>query len=568
MTSKTSFFNKGIYKSTVKRYMWGAVLYFIILFLSTGLSVLLNVEAQNVSLYNDEYSLILRSNYMVFPMLLAIVAPTVVALMVFRFIHSKKQSIFIHSIPVCRKANFISSILASFTLMCAPVLLNGIILILISICGYGDYFSVVHCFEWIGYNLLGIFLMFSVAVFAANLTGNSFAAIAINVLIHSFLFITVATIGVMAQAFLYGYNDNYTIYNTIADNNFAVIVFGFMDRHFRDNTSAIQLIRCVIAAVVFYVGSYFLYKRRRLETATDVAGYKCLNPIFKYIVSFLVTMFGFAIFSYYIEENVLVFAVIVAIISIVAYAASEMVLKKTINVLYSWKGYVGFAVFFIALVVLLSQTSFFGYETRVPEKADIAQATIYNYYHQEEEPFTINANIIDMVVDAHKSLISDGNIPKVKGHFNTRLHIKYKLTNGKTMYRIYPVTKDQCIEIMNKFYENEEYKKKCEKIFIDDSKIIKMYVNENLVEDYNGLVTALREDILDLNYGDLYYHDYEQNPVLHHVRVEYETSHTIKEDGIPRAIINSVYTDVTAKHVRTLKWLEENGYKQSEYTER
>ena len=32
MTLKTSLFNKGIYKSTLRRYAWGSILYFILLF--------------------------------------------------------------------------------------------------------------------------------------------------------------------------------------------------------------------------------------------------------------------------------------------------------------------------------------------------------------------------------------------------------------------------------------------------------------------------------------------------------------------------------------------------------
>ena len=113
------------------------------------------------------------------PILLAIVVPTVVALMVFRFIHSKKQAIFIHSLPVSRKANFISSILAAFTLMCIPVIANVAILIFISLLKYGNYFTVPDCVWWMIYNLAGLFLMFSVSVFSANLTGNSFAMIII-----------------------------------------------------------------------------------------------------------------------------------------------------------------------------------------------------------------------------------------------------------------------------------------------------------------------------------------------------------------------------------------------------
>ena len=44
MILKTSLFNKGIYKSTLRRYLWGGVLYFIMLFLFTGMLILLNED--------------------------------------------------------------------------------------------------------------------------------------------------------------------------------------------------------------------------------------------------------------------------------------------------------------------------------------------------------------------------------------------------------------------------------------------------------------------------------------------------------------------------------------------
>ena len=43
MISKTSFFNRGIYKATVKRFSWGGILYFVLLFTSTVLSLFLNI---------------------------------------------------------------------------------------------------------------------------------------------------------------------------------------------------------------------------------------------------------------------------------------------------------------------------------------------------------------------------------------------------------------------------------------------------------------------------------------------------------------------------------------------
>ncbi|MEE1042628.1 MAG: hypothetical protein UH854_01555, partial [Clostridia bacterium] len=75
MTLKTSLFNKGIYKSTVRRYLWGGVLYFIILFLSTVLPILLTVETDDVYRYMDanKFSLLYNNGtYLFLPITIAI----------------------------------------------------------------------------------------------------------------------------------------------------------------------------------------------------------------------------------------------------------------------------------------------------------------------------------------------------------------------------------------------------------------------------------------------------------------------------------------------------------------
>ena len=63
---------------------------------------------------------------MIIPMLLSVVVPTIAGLLIFRFIHSKKASVFVHSLPVKRSTNYISSVLAALT---APVVNTGLFLI-------------------------------------------------------------------------------------------------------------------------------------------------------------------------------------------------------------------------------------------------------------------------------------------------------------------------------------------------------------------------------------------------------------------------------------------------------
>ena len=568
MISKTSFFNKGIYKSTLKRFAWGSVIYFIALFLSTTLSILLSADIFYLHTpkgYFLENPLVLRSNYFIIPILFAIVVPTVVAVMVFRFIHSKNQAIFSHSLPVSRRANYISSLLAALTLMCVPVVLNGLSLILVSLCGYGEYFTPYHCILWMFYNIYIIFIMFSCASFAANLTGNGFAAVIINIIIHVFLFVLAASFDSMAQKFIYGYTEMNTIFEKIANNNFAYFSFYISETYFREKIEIWKFIEFALAALALYISSYFIYKKRKLETAGDVAGFKCLNSLFKYFVTFLATSCCFAIFSDYIGERNTVFAIIVIIISTVSYVASEMILKKTFNVLYSWKGYLVFAVLFAGVVVFVSQTSFFGYETRVPDKSEIKEATVYNYYYKHEKPFSSDKEIIDMAIKLHHEF-TDGDIPKVEGRsrYNpdvpfTNLNIEYKLENGKTLERKYTVTHDKCGEVMTELYRVDEYKKKNEIIFMDDSKITNAFVEyENKIDNYEELIEEIRKDVLALSYSELYPNNYDGYETLYSIRLQYNTEAEHLSEG--EAIVNYNHLSINKFYVNAVKWLDENGY--------
>ena len=311
-------------------------------------------------------------------------------------------------------------------------------------------------------------------------------------------------------------------------------------------------------------GSYFLYKKRSLEVAGDVAGYKCLNCVFKYIVSAIATALCFAVFSSYIGENNIVFALIVIIISLVAYVASEMILKKTFNVLYSWKGYIVFAFIFSCVVLFVSQTSFFGFETRVPKKDSVEQATVYNYYYGEEEPFTNSEKIIDMALKLHSEMV-EGDIPTTfKSTYNkeedyTNINIKYKLKNGRISERKYSVTLKENNNIMEEFYKDDDYKKKCEEIFMDDSKILELYVDyENKVKKSEELVEAIRKDVLSLDYEDLHSYVYDGYEDLYSVRITYKTHNNYSRQT--EEIVNSTYIGITSKYKNAVKWLDENGY--------
>ncbi len=469
MTLKTSFFNKAVYKSTVKRCAWGSVLYAILLFLSSGFAVILasdSYRGMETAEYYDVFPMILDGGYLAFPLLLSVVVPSVTALLCFRFLHSKKQATFIHSMPVSRRSNFVSTILAAFTLMLAPVLINALILIFQSLFGYGDYFSVSDCLVWLLYNAYPLFLMFSAAVLAASITGTGYAMAAINILIHTFLIIIVSNIGSVAQYFLYGYTGSNAITETLFENNFIAQAVNVSSRYDLGGEKFLEMLLFSLTAVIIYFIAYVMYKHRKIESVGNVAGFNCLNAVFKYAACLIATLVGFVIFSSLVLTNTLAFVVIILIFSCISYAACEMLFKKTTKVLYAWRGYVVFAALFTAMILFFANTSFFGYETRVPDKADIAKSSIVGSEHGVEvlpkgDTYTDDPVVADLIRNIHSEIVSDIPDNMFELYYSDSiiyyLSIEYELKDGSFIKRHYQLPKEQYDRLMDTIEDNENY---------------------------------------------------------------------------------------------------------------
>lgn len=575
MTLKTSLFNKGIYKSTIRRYLWGSVLYFIMLFVITALPIFLMVDPKEISNYIG-YSIPVIYDVTLPTILIAFVVPTVVGLLVFRFMHSKKTSIFIHSLPVSRTGIYVSTVLAALTLMAAPVILNGGILAVMSLTAYGKIFTFSSVIVWVLMNLLTLFTMFACTSFVSSITGNSFAMIALNILFHGIIPLAVAAFGVFAECFLFGFADVSDLLNKVADGNLVNRLInlseGLYDTY-RNNLPIFgwRNVIEIIAAVVLYALGFMLYKKRNLENAEDVAGFKVLNPIFKYLVTFLATICAFAIFSQFITDNLVVFIIIVAIISLVSYVASEMVLKKTLKVWKSYKGFIGFAAVFVLMTVVCAYTNVFGVETRVPEAEAVESVAVYNYYNNDE-PYVTDKDVINQVVSLHKEIILPENIYTIrtdKERYYTRLHVKYNLTKGRELNRVYYISRADLYEIMGKLYEFDSYKTALEDYASkkpEDIIRINLYGDNagsatiDNPEEIKGLHQALKKDIMSLDYNQIRSEKGYGSGL--HISIE---SRAEISDMIADVRIAYGDTDINMNFKNTHNWLNENGYTEFSY---
>lgn len=582
MILKTSFFNKGIYKNTISRFKWGAFLYFVLLFCAVPYAVFVSGYDRifDITRYAN---IILKDSYMLFPLLLATVIPTVAGVLIFNSVHSEKQCTFIHSLPITRRDSFISQLMAGFTLMFAPVIANGLILLIMSVSSnkLSKIIGVGNVFYWVLINCAVLFIMFSVTTLAAFITGNSAAHIVVNILIHCIEPILALAIFIISDVFLFGFVESPGfIGNILVEKSPVVWIFAnVLNAEKMSFFSSVDAWCFLIGSIILYGISFIVYQKRKVETCGEVAAFKCLKPVFKYGVTFIVTLISFNII-YYAEISPVFMFLMVALLSAIAYFACEMLLGKTFKVFHRYKGFLGFLAFVAAVILFFAYTGVFGYETRVPQ--NVKSAAIYDGYSREKT--IADENLINDVISSHKEILEDIDIIDGTRYHPDKYHalyFTYELENGKFLNRRYYLTEEQFDKYLGKMYEYYSYKEIITELDnvnvgnVDDVQVRVQFGSDsdsyNMSINSKDIMNAMVLDLANLGYEELRSH----SPMYFTIRFECSVEENqykkyFKNMGIApgeeeryRGIVNSFNYEFNTNHQNVLKVLEDVGYLES-----
>lgn len=132
MKSKTSFFNKTIYKKNLSRFFFFPVLYFLALFVGTSCNAILdrlelltykNVYVQTLQDNSDLHDAIMNSNIS----LVVAIYMILTTLAVFSYLYQRRSCNMMHAFPVNRKILFGTGVLSILTMALVPQFLIAII---------------------------------------------------------------------------------------------------------------------------------------------------------------------------------------------------------------------------------------------------------------------------------------------------------------------------------------------------------------------------------------------------------------------------------------------------------
>lgn len=595
MRSKASYFSisKPLVMENLRRFWAIPALAFLVYFLSGVFPILMSYNRLNTLAGYIGQSL---SNLQPFYMFAHLIFPVMAAVVIFRYLQSVSSVSVMHSMPFTRMKLYNSGFISGLILITVPILLNGIILLLISKPAYSQYYSDsglqtnaenvfarADILEWIWVSLLIAFVVYAISVFAGIVTGNGLmhfaTALWFNFLIPALYAVFIAYF----TKFLYGFDTS----GDWADIGLMISPYLNVFRGAGAFGAGVT-IYYIINFFALYGITALLYRRRKLERATDSLVFGFMEPIICYLIAFLgMTLLGFY-FEVLGENSELYLYGGFAAGTVIFFIIGQMIVKKTPRI-YNGNSLKSLGIYALIAVLFLLGLNFdvTGFEKRVPnpEKTEgvyfneyfsgnfkYNQSYMYRSYGgvEEEESFILRepANI-KAVTELHRALIDNKErFENIDGVYSSSVSLAYDpeaLFSLTRRYNIdYNFYRDSAE--LAKIYESSEFKdfyapgnlkyEGLTEIFLSGDVPNRENVTIRNLEDMKEFLACLDADFKASGYKDMV--SLKRPYAVANINFKYKNPHS---DTPERLLNNTVSYRISDNYKNTLKWLDSNGYR-------
>ena len=474
MQSKTSFFNRTLFRKNLSRYwpLWGFASF--VGFLAPAAALVRMAQSGSMSVeplvVREGYYYLLGNAVPIASLVYAILC----AMAVWSYLYNPRSVGMMHSLPIRREGLFLANLLSGLAMMAIPYLVAGGLGTLLFACcgGFDAWGTLVTILAVIGQSVT----FFGLATFCAFLTGNIFALPVLYFLFHFLPPLGDWLCNLFARGFLFGFTADYSgtvdflcpmVYLTqrlYVNSEYETVRDSALEYQNRLTSVTLEnawLIAAYAAAgLVFLALAYLLYRRRESERAGDVVAVRVFRPVFRFGVAALSALLGGRLLYALLWESFqagdtftpVPMAICLMVAGLIGYYAASMLLAKSLRV------FRGSAVGALCLVAACAafcagmRFDLFGIERRVPAQSEIAQLEIYlasNTYYltPEDQPELLSgAQDLQRTLIAQKDLIRSNSETYRHGSTTsdpdayTTIRYIYTLKNGATVERFYTVS--------------------------------------------------------------------------------------------------------------------------------
>lgn len=472
MKSKISFFNAGLFKSTLRRFWPLWTIHFAGWLLFLPVLTLMNNLGPNKStnfIFAICESAVFASSVVAF--IMAILA----AMAVFSFMYSSRSTGLIASLPVRREAIFGSAWLGGVFAVLASNLVIALLTFLFSLdATINTALAFKAAFTWLGVYSMQFILFYGIASLTAVMTG-SIAVLPILYIIFNFLAVGMESIiRLDFSCLIWGMSNGsfdcvldflsplvYMVGSFVPDVEYntpyvADTLGSLLDRECVAVTYSHWLptvIYCLVG-LIFSAAALMVFRKRRMESAGDVVAVRCMHPVFKYGVTVCSALCGglllyTVLFALFESRSASVFIMILSMIifAFIGYFGAKMLLEKSFHVFRgSWVGFIVVCCL-CAVFTLCCDLDVCGIGAYVPKEGSIKSITVYQTGSVEDPA------IIENYRQLHEKIVSykDEYEHIVYSDDTESIMFEYKLKNGRTVSREYTLPMDD--ENVERYYE-------------------------------------------------------------------------------------------------------------------
>ena len=402
MKSRTSFFNRTLFRKNVTRFapLWG--IYLLCLLIGLGL---MYMEADN-RIVNFWFASNMATCIQVMGLVNLFFAP-LVAMLLFGDLFNGRMCNALHAMPVRRETLFLTNVVSGLMFSLVPTAVMALLSIPL-LAG-----TVVHnawqiaILWYIGTNLEFI-CYFGMAVFCVFCTGNRLGFAAVYAVLNGGAFLIYSIADQLYTPMLYGVvtPDNLVVKLTpiaqMLDDTFVevanyqdmLILFeGRMNEAVADfwvDENFYTLIAFALVGIVFLALGLLLYRKRDLECAGDAVAVRWMAPVFQTVAAIAglaAAVLCLEMFFYSMSKKDVILYSLAFCGMVVGWFAGKMLLERSTRV-FRPKNWIGLGVMAAVFVVSLTLTKFdvFGIEDWTPRADKVASVDIgYGSIELKEE---------------------------------------------------------------------------------------------------------------------------------------------------------------------------------------
>ena len=612
MKSRTSFFDKTVFKKDITRFAPAWVLYTLCLLMGM---ILIRQNGSPISFHNNFQELLTLMCTINF--CYAILN----AQLLFGDLYNARMSNALHALPVRREAFFISHVAAGIAYSLVPTLIAAPLALVLGIGSPVEQGWQIPLL-WVACTNLQYIFFFGVAVFAALCTGNRLGQAVIYGLINFASVIAFLLVDTIYTPLLYGLRtieESFMFFSPIM----SISEFRFLsiERQWdRSNPKEEILVRawfeldgavwgylavCAAIGVALIVAACLLYRKRHLECAGDLLAVKCLEPVF--MVAYPIVV---AAVCYFIADDLFSGGIFYLVVGLcVGFFTGRMLLERSLRV-FRPRAFIGLAVLAVGfgLTMLVTWLDPMGLVTWKPEVNEVANVQVWSGHYslyrsvKLEEP----AEIED-ILRVHDIALENRNVEEeynqeilaTTQEFSSRTYypqpisIQYTLKDGTVKTRYYTVdTRYEARELLNPyfssleavFWEAERLYGVEEMLANVDSIIVNNGSSEGQKEildqsGVNGLLDAIRADcdagLMTQSYNfrpdpemvSVFWLDLKVPAGALEAKADPEAAETVAVYAAEGVDYNYWSCNIYADSVNTVRWLYEHGYESAVFGE-